>query len=615
MGQAAIRTERRLTTATPPDRTWRRFKARGRGADNLHQRIRGQALTHLRWTLAFAVALAMTVPVGAASAAPLPPVTYYQPIAFPWLDVPQELAAEVELWTELDGTSDAADAPAAKEQAATAAPAEEPHVAKTVDEETQAPEIPDNELGAPAGSTSDAWTRARIVRESEQYDVVINVGDDMQALVDSHASGTSFYVMPGIHRMQEVRPKSGSTFQGAPGAIMSGAKLLSSFTRDGSLWVASGQTQGSGSISQGDEYGRCDDGYSACIYPEQLLINDVQLWQVSSKGQVTSGKWYFDYAANKIYFADNPAGKKVETSVKYYAFWGNSNNLTIRGLVMEKYATPGRRGTVNPRVHRAGSNGINWRVENSEIRWNHGIGVKLDDRTKVFSSHLHHNGQMGAGGGIRDVVIEGTEISYNCNAGFKCFGFEGGGVKINTTDDVVLRGNHVHHNFGHGLHTDIYSLNVLVEDNVVTDNVGAGIHHETGGAALIRNNVVERNGLIADAPGILILDSRDTEVTGNVVKNNGDGILARQDSRTSPNKVVNLWVHHNDVTMTGQERSGLRVFINDNTYYTSKNNRFDYNSYDLNYASPTFKAFIWQAGEITPSAWRAAGNDTHGTFE
>src|SRR5512147_533113 len=47
-------------------------------------------------------------------------------------------------------------------------------------------------------------------------------GTDIQAAVDSHGSGTTFYLQAGTYAQQSITPKSGDKFLGAPGATLDG---------------------------------------------------------------------------------------------------------------------------------------------------------------------------------------------------------------------------------------------------------------------------------------------------------------------------------------------------------------------------------------------------------
>lgn len=433
----------------------------------------------------------------------------------------------------------------------------------------------------------------------------ISPGEDIQAAVDAHPDGTSFILRAGIHRMQQVKPRAGNTFTGEAGAVMSGARLLTSFTREGSYWVATGQTQ------QGMVHGHCTTAFPRCSYPEDLFMDDRALHHVGSLAEVGPGKWYFDYETDRVYFADDPTGRKVEVGVTRHAFVGGGSNVTIRGLVIEKYANPAQHGA----IHGSGTSG--WVVESNTIRFNHGVGVRIGDGMQVRGNRLLSNGQMGIGGVGNAVLVESNEIAYNNAAGFR-WGWEAGGTKFVKTQDLVVRGNHSHHNKGPGLWTDIDNIRTLYEQNLVEDNDAMGIFHEISYDAVIRDNTVRRNGFTKPAwlwgAGILVAASPNVEVYGNTVDRNADGIGAIQQNRGSgaygPYVVENLYVHHNSVTMA-EGHTGLVQDIGDDSFFTSRNNRFEDDTY---YLGTSTKYFAWMNASRTETEWQSYKNDVNGKF-
>src|SRR6266498_1093803 len=73
--------------------------------------------------------------------------------------------------------------------------------------------------------------------------IEIYPGTNIQAVVNANPVGSAFRLKAGVHRMQTIRPRDGDWIGGEPGAILSGARQLTTITRSGSYWVASGQTQ------------------------------------------------------------------------------------------------------------------------------------------------------------------------------------------------------------------------------------------------------------------------------------------------------------------------------------------------------------------------------------
>ncbi len=300
-----------------------------------------------------------------------------------------------------------------------------------------------------------------------------------------------------------------------------------------------------------------------------------------------------------------------------FAFRSDSGtHVTLRHLSIVGYASPVQDGA----IHAEGA--VGWVVDSCEVARNAGGGIRLGDRMRVTNSFVHHNGQIGILGTGDAVIVEGNEIAYNNPADAHDMYWEAGGTKFARTRDLVVRRNFVHHNHGPGLWTDIDNVRSLVEDNRVEDNYEAGILHEISYRAVIRGNVLRRNGThavpVADVTGagILVSVSADVEVTGNTVEGNKNGIVALQDERGrgayGAYQLRNLFVHDNTVVMprgvSGIVTRGVRKIVDRATYRTL-DNRFDRNRYTIPAGA---KAFEWEWGRRTFAEWQGFGLDTAG---
>jgi parallel beta-helix repeat protein len=404
--------------------------------------------------------------------------------------------------------------------------------------------------------------------------------------------------------------KSGNSFIGETGAIVSGARLLTSFQRTPQgLWFAAGQTENA------ELAGTCSTTSPTCRKANDVFIDDRPLRRVSSLTALTSGSFYSDSASGRIYLADDPAGHRVEVAVIGVGFrsWGVGG--TVRGLVVEKFSGHGINGNITV-------------VEGNEIRLNHGIGVAIP-RGIVRSNFVHHNGQLGLGSGGDPrvgLLVENNEVSYNNYAGYSA-GWQAGGGKWAKSSSVTLRGNHFHDNAGPGIWFDWDNRNIVVDGNRVEDNAREGILIEASFDVTIRNNEVRGNGF-QDAPvwtlgsGILNANSTRVEVVGNLVEGNFNGIGATERGgvyRTSPGpyglrETRDFNVHDNTIRMP-RGHSGLAVTTGEHAYYTSKGNRFWNNTYLVACQKP----FVWSApttaagfDAFTFTQWRGFGNDAGG---
>lgn len=437
-------------------------------------------------------------------------------------------------------------------------------------------------------------------------------GDNIQAKARAAGPGATLTLQRGVYRMQTVTALSNQTFQGDPGAVMSGARLLTAWQQSGSAWYSGGQTQ-----EFGHGAGRCASG-DACRYPEDVYRDNVLLTRVLSRSAVGPGRFYFDYGADRIYVGDNPAGHVLEAAATEYAFNGSpqgvGTGVTIRGLTIEKYANPAQSGAVGRT-----NMGANWVLRDNEIRFNHGAGVRGGAGVVVAHNRIHHNGQIGLL--TYFARVDSNEIAHNNTAGF-AVDWEAGGLKFSQTRNAVARGNWVHHNRGAGLWSDFENVNTTYDRNTVEDNEDAGIFHEVSWSARITNNTVRRNGWKDPSPsegaGIMIMSSGGTgiDIAGNTVAGNKNGIMLIQSDRGGGSQgefvTKNVTVHDNTVTMGAKQRTGAVRYGGNAGLWTKNNNHFERGTYQLQGADAA--AFEWAAGSRTDGQWRSYSNDETGRF-
>ena len=450
--------------------------------------------------------------------------------------------------------------------------------------------------------------------------VSILPGENIQQKVDSQPSGTAFLLKSGIHRLQAVRPKSGHSCTGEAGAVMNGSNVLTGWTKSGNYWVVGGQTQ------RGQQIGICDPDRPRCRNPEQLFINNAQLLHVDSLSQVVPGRWYFDYPNSRIFIADDPTGRLVETSVTTFAFHGSASNVRIKNLIIEKYATLAQHGAVHPKDGTIGANVSGWIVEDCDIRWNAGGGVAVAPYLRVSGSKVRYNGQIGFTGEfqrpVQNILIENTEIAFNNLAGFHG-GWEAGGTKFLNTLDLVLRGNHVHDNRGPGFWCDTDNIRTTYENNIIENNSGIGIFHEVSYDAIIRNNIIRSNGTGWDVwmwgAQVLIASSPNVSVEYNqvtIAATGGDGICMIQQNRGNGKYgaylIKNARVANNAITFLGQvgHHGGGADYSADTLF--GGTNKFEGNTYYVPNKSHAY--FYWKGKLLNWSGFRGEGQDLTGAM-
>jgi hypothetical protein len=226
--------------------------------------------------------------------------------------------------------------------------------------------------------------------------IAVEPGASIQGAVDSAGDGKVFCLKNGMHRAQAVRPRPGQSFYGEGRSVLNGSKLLTNFSCEGRYWVASGQ------VRRGRKHGECVSDAPACNLPEGVFIDDKPLQQVLSKDRLESNGFYFDYANEKIYLADDPRNRKVEATVAAFAFESTAANVLIRNISVEKYASVAQKGAIHA------SEATGWTIENCELGWNSGAGIGIGTGGRVGDCDIHHNGQIGIAGHGRDISIEAT---------------------------------------------------------------------------------------------------------------------------------------------------------------------------------------------------------------
>jgi hypothetical protein len=412
-----------------------------------------------------------------------------------------------------------------------------------------------------------------------------------QAAIDAAPAGANFCIKAGEHRLQAAIPKDRQRFHGEAGALLNGSRRITAFSREGRYWVASGQTQ------RGEQRPEviCLPGRARCSYPEAFFIDDLALVHVSRLQDVTPGRFFFDYSRSRIYFLDDPTGRKIEASAAPYAFRGGARAVLVENLTIEKYAPPVQYGAVGYNLPSP-----DWIIRNNEIRLNYGLGVSAGSNSRVIGNLIHGNGQMGAGCRGRNILFEQNEIASNGYFSGVDPNWEGGGAKCALTQGLVVRGNHLRRNNGYGFWTDIDNVGSLYEGNLVEDNLAGGITHEISFAAVIRYNTFRRNGPATPVwlwgAAILIQNSRDVEVYGNSVDmtGRGNGISLVQQDR-GVHVTINNNVHDNTlISATPDHGASGALADHDLEGLRAGNNRFDGNLYRVR--DPSDEHWAWVDG-------------------
>jgi hypothetical protein len=206
-----------------------------------------------------------------------------------------------------------------------------------------------------------------------------------------------------------------------------------------------------------------------------------------------------------------------------------------------------------------------WLVRNVSAVRNGWQGLGAANGMRILGGHYNANDQLGIGGNAATgVVLDGLdndpatldkpELARNHTLHASCT-FEGGGMKWDV-GQVTVRNAHVHDNDCRGLGGHQRPRRSH-RTNLVEHNLREGIFYEISQDAVIRNNMVHRNGHAANgwywAAGINVNASFDVEVYGNRMSGNYNGITGVQQSRpefTPPAHLLDK-LHDNLICATG----------------------------------------------------------------
>ncbi|MBV9343255.1 MAG: right-handed parallel beta-helix repeat-containing protein, partial [Acidobacteria bacterium] len=457
--------------------------------------------------------------------------------------------------------------------------------------------------------------------------VTLHPGDDVQSLVNSNPCGSTFIFAPGVYPnvtvfpIDEVNhPIDGDSFLGqfsrtsSSPSILYGATAVNNFTQQGGYWV--GHVTTSSAPASGSNYA-CDSMHPGCLLPEDLFFDATLYLRVTALANVAAGKWYLDYTTGSVYLTDNPTMHTIEVSTTHFAFYaGNVANVTIRNLIVDKYASPAGYGAISG-IDPTGSTSptYKWQIQNIEARHCHGAGVWLGNHMTVYKSFLHHNGEFGAAGTGNSVNFNNNEVSFNNLAGF--LPEVGAGAKFTNILTLSATHNFVHDNLGPGLFDDTGTTNVTFSFNTLQNNRVAGILHEISYAADIHDNSISNDGIDSRGKGfwygagIMIANSSNVKVHNNTVVNSQNGIMDQARFRNdcaTPCPLKNVSVYSNNITQDHTVRPGTiaagllmqKTYPSGTTVYTGAGNTFGIdpttktaapNTYTLNPSGDMF--FVW----------------------
>ena len=372
--------------------------------------------------------------------------------------------------------------------------------------------------------------------------VSVALGADIQTAVNAHPAGTTYCLAAGLYRLAApLKLKTGDTLWGAGpsptrGTMLSGARVLTGWTAAGADWYVNGVLP----AAYTDKNGKCEDlSTNLCLKFEDVFRNSTQLLRVATLAALGPGKFYADYAANRVYVRDNPAGYTMQIGRTPTAIAvGTATDVTVRDLGVRYFASPSQLGALEL--------GHRWLAVSVETSYNHALGFKVVGNDASFTAgRSSYNGQLGGGvNGGRGFAIAHVEIDHNnAQALYWVSDWESGGIKVTNGATGVVDYANVHDNFGIGLWADgqagdpAVANSLRFQNSTIVRNSADGVRFEISSNGKISGNTVTGNGCdllgrrgpqpiagLPDGAGIDVNSSVSVEVSNNIVSGNHNAI-------------------------------------------------------------------------------------------
>lgn len=271
-----------------------------------------------------------------------------------------------------------------------------------------------------------------------------------------------------------------------------------------------------------------------CDNRDMIYVNDQSLKQVDSIKNVGEGKFYVDYAGDKLYIGTDPATGRVESTRFGSPIIRNDlsgtevrvpNGTTIKGIGFTHYADNG--------LELVCTGGL--RLEDNTFAWNGTAGAKIVAPAAIITGNTFaFNGNVGlSGNNLKETIVEYNH-AYGNNIEAYSVSWAAAGIKVIVTKNMKMRRNLIENNYAAGIWLDISAIDNELSYNTVRENGGFGVFSELSNGTLIAGNLLIENKNY----GIALSDTDSAEVWNNtIVSNAGRGFFIKDSPRESKNAI------------------------------------------------------------------------------
>ncbi|MBT7300369.1 MAG: hypothetical protein HN849_12685 [Victivallales bacterium] len=310
----------------------------------------------------------------------------------------------------------------------------------------------------------------------------------IQAGVNKAVAGDTVFVMPGVYRETVDITRGGESKEKilkvfsykSRKAIIRGSDIVADWTLAGpglfsALWLTKAPV-------------RQEKMFGFKAWPHQVFIDGKLLEHVQYRIELRDNCFWVDRKGKRIYVkiasSEMLNGKLVEVS-KRVSWLGvrKANFVHLKGFKMEHSLA----SVQQPGCSVTGDDNI---IEDNEFAYT-GAGKGLGfsgTRTLITGNSIHHNGQMGFGGGGRHLIFEKNHVYQNNTRPIA--GWESGVGKVVYSSHCIYRGNvFADTEMGPGLWFDIDNYHNVIEKNVFSNLNSNGVMMEISFRNTVRNNL------------------------------------------------------------------------------------------------------------------------------
>lgn len=352
-------------------------------------------------------------------------------------------------------------------------------------------------------------------------------------------SGQTIVVRNGTYHESVVIP-AGKTLKlrQYPGETvwLDGSKSITGFTASGKGWAKSGwnydfdtsptYTRGAKDNTT-EAWGFISADYPLAAHPDQVWINGTKQTQVSSASKLKAGTFYVDRSNNKLHLGTNPSGKTVRASTLVKALSIRSENSSVSGINVRKYA-PSVPDMAAVTAEKPGITVENLTIEDSATT---GLNISAVKNT-VSNVKIQRSGMLGMNATYSDGLVVNKLVSTGNNHERFNTSPVSGGLKIGRTRGVTVKNSVMNNNYGPGLWLDesVYDSKILNNDMI--GNSGHGLSLEISAKSVVANNRIAKN----TGYGFKLNNSSDVAIWNNTISGKNRVLNIVQDARRASKK-------------------------------------------------------------------------------